>query len=61
LAVKVLNESMDGTAASAENMELFQMTLDEYGACQHHISTQAEAQVVVDHQVEAASASAGDS
>ncbi|KAI2501744.1 Proteasome subunit [Fragilaria crotonensis] len=60
LAVKVLNKTMDGTAASAEKMELFKMTLGPDGQCVHHILTQAEAQVVVD-QVSAESASAGDS
>jgi 20S proteasome subunit alpha 3 len=60
LAVKVLNKTMDGTAASAEKMELFQMTLGENGECVHHILTQAEAQIVID-QVTAESASAGDS
>mmetsp|Transcript_10758 Transcript_10758/g.17828 ORF Transcript_10758/g.17828 Transcript_10758/m.17828 type:complete len:257 (+) Transcript_10758:97-867(+) len=65
LAVKVLNKTMDGTAASAEKMELFTMTLNDDDAedaetCQHHILTQAEAQVVID-QVESESASAGDS
>lgn len=60
LAVKVLNKTMDGTAATSEKMELFQMTVEEGGVCKHHILTQAEAQVVVD-QVSAESASAGDS
>ena len=48
LAVKVLNKTMDGTAAAAEKMELFQMTLDENGKCVHHILTKEEAQAVVD-------------
>lgn len=43
LAVKVLNKTMDGTAASAEKMELFKMTLGADGGCVHHILTQAEA------------------
>lgn len=70
LAVKVLNKTMDGTAAAAEKMELFQMTLDDKGKCVHHILTKEEAQAVVD-AVEAestvvsasvpASVSAGDS
>merc|ERR1712137_873239 len=48
LAVKVLNKTMDGTAASTEKMELFQMTLDDNGDCVHHILTKDEAQVIVD-------------
>eukprot|EP00521_Asterionellopsis_glacialis_P004629 CAMPEP_0195270550 /NCGR_PEP_ID=MMETSP0706-20130129/14421_1 /TAXON_ID=33640 /ORGANISM="Asterionellopsis glacialis, Strain CCMP134" /LENGTH=262 /DNA_ID=CAMNT_0040325851 /DNA_START=24 /DNA_END=812 /DNA_ORIENTATION=+ len=60
LAVKVLNKTMDGTAAAAEKMELFTMKLDESGDVVHHILTQKEAQAVID-EVEAESASAGDS
>mmetsp|Transcript_26596 Transcript_26596/g.37456 ORF Transcript_26596/g.37456 Transcript_26596/m.37456 type:complete len:263 (+) Transcript_26596:44-832(+) len=60
LAVKVLNKTMDGTAAAAEKMELFTMTLDESSEVVHHILTQKEAQEVID-QVEAETASAGDS
>lgn len=60
LAVKVLNKTMDGTAAAAEKMELFKMTLDEKGKVVHHILTKEEAQAVVD-AVEAESSSAGDS
>eukprot|EP00957_Ditylum_brightwellii_P034283 2600046-Ditylum_brightwellii.AAC.1 len=37
LAVKVLNKTMDGTAASLDKMELFSMTLDEDGSCVHRI------------------------
>mmetsp|Transcript_14482 Transcript_14482/g.20874 ORF Transcript_14482/g.20874 Transcript_14482/m.20874 type:complete len:250 (-) Transcript_14482:58-807(-) len=48
LAVKVLNKTMDGTAASTEKMELFKMTLDKNGECVHHILTKEEAQAVVD-------------
>ena len=59
LAVKVLNKTMDGTAASADKMELFTMTL-EGKECVHHILTPKEAQAVID-EVEAESASAGDS
>jgi 20S proteasome subunit alpha 3 len=59
LAVKVLNKTMDGTAAAAEKMELFKMTLDEKGKCVHHILSQKEAQEVID-QVESESGSAGD-
>jgi len=60
LAVKVLNKTMDGTAAAAEKMELFQMTLDDNGKCVHHILTREETQAVVD-AVEAESSTAGDS
>jgi len=62
LAVKVLNKTMDGTgSAAAEKMELFTMTLDEKTKkCIHHILTKAEAQKVID-EVEAETASAGDS
>lgn len=60
LAVKVLNKTMDGTAAAAEKMELFKMTLDEKGKVVHQILTKEEAQAVVD-AVEAESSSAGDS
>lgn len=60
LAVKVLNKTMDGTAASAEKMELFRMTLDEEGNCQHHILTADEAKDVIDSVTAEASAS-GDS
>lgn len=60
LAVKVLNKTMDGTSASADKMELFTMTLNDENECVHHILTSKEAQAVID-QVEAESASAGDS
>ena len=60
LAVKVLNKTMDGTAASADKMELFTMTLNDEKQCVHHILTAKEAQTVID-QVEAEAASAGDS
>lgn len=61
LAVKVLNKTMDGTAASAEKMELFQMTLDPAtGKCVHHILTADEAKAVID-AVAAESATGGDS
>lgn len=60
LAVKVLNKTMDGTgSAASEKMELFTMTLDDNKECVHHILTKKEAQEVID-QVEAESASAGD-
>lgn len=60
LAVKVLNKTMDGTAASADKMELFTMTLNDKKECVHHILTSEEAKQVID-AVEAESASAGDS
>mmetsp|Transcript_22896 Transcript_22896/g.33796 ORF Transcript_22896/g.33796 Transcript_22896/m.33796 type:complete len:252 (-) Transcript_22896:41-796(-) len=60
LAVKVLNKTMDGTAASVEKMELFRMTLDEDGNCQHHILTAEEAKDVID-SVAAEASSSGDS
>ena len=60
LAVKVLNKTMDGTAASADKMELFTMTLNDKKECVHHILTLEEAKQVID-AVEAESASAGDS
>ena len=60
LAVKVLNKTMDGTAASADKMELFTMTLNDKKECVHHILTFEEAKQVID-AVEAESASAGDS
>lgn len=61
LAVKVLNKTMDGTtsAAAAEKMELYTMSL-ENGECIHHILNKSEAQKVID-AVEAEAASAGDS
>ncbi|KAL3935238.1 MAG: hypothetical protein SGBAC_009201 [Bacillariaceae sp.] len=61
LAVKVLNKTMDGTtaAAAAEKMELYSMSLED-GECVHHILTKEEAQKVID-DVEAETASAGDS
>lgn len=62
LAVKVLNKTMDGTtaAAAAEKMEIYTMTRDENGCCVHHILNKEEAAKVID-EVEAESASAGDS
>jgi len=61
LAVKVLNKTMDGSGtAAAEKMELFTMRLDENKEVVHHILTKSEAQTVID-QVEAETASAGDS
>jgi len=59
LAVKVLNKTMDGTAASLDKMELFSMTLDEDGSCVHRILGAEEVQAVID-EVEAEAASAGD-
>jgi len=60
LAVRVLNKTMDVTATSSDKMELFSMTLDSNGECVHKILTGEEAQVVID-EVEARSATAGDS
>lgn len=60
LAVKVLNKTMDGTAASTEKMELFKMTLNDEGECVHKILSKEEAQAVVD-AVAAESKSEGDS
>merc|ERR1711937_1085736 len=48
LALRVLNKTMDGTAASAEKMELFKMTLDDKRKCQHHILTATEAKDIID-------------
>ena len=61
LAVKVLNKTMDGTtsAAAAEKMELYTMTVED-GVCAHNILNKTEAQKVID-AVEAEAASAGDS
>ena len=60
LAVKVLNKTMDATAAAAaEKMELYTMTV-ENGECKHRILKNEEAQQVID-AVEAEGASAGDS
>jgi 20S proteasome subunit alpha 3 len=59
LAVKVLNKTMDGTAASVDKMELFTMTLDENKSCVHHILTKTEADEVI-RQVDLESAPAGD-
>ena len=59
LAVRVLNKTMDGTAAAVDKMELFTMTLNDKNECVHHILTSKEAKAVID-QVEAESASAGD-
>jgi len=59
LAVKVLNKTMDGTAPSAEKMELFCMTLTD-GRCVHRILNKEEVQNVID-EVEADVAAAGDS
>merc|ERR1711967_27342 len=60
LAVKVLNKTMDGTVASSEKMELFRMTLDDDGNCQHHVLTAEEAKAVID-SVAAEASSSGDS
>jgi len=62
LAVKVLNKTMDGTAASSEKMELFVMSREdtEEKLCVHRILTNDEAQKVID-EVEAEGAGAGDS
>lgn len=61
LAVKVLNKTMDGTAASADKMELFTLTLkDGTKECVHHILTSQESQKVLD-EVAAEAASSGDS
>ncbi|KAL3815911.1 hypothetical protein ACHAXA_005759 [Cyclostephanos tholiformis] len=59
LAVKVLNKTMDGAAASAEKLELFTMTLDENGKCVHKILSREEAKAVI-AEVDAETASAGD-
>jgi len=59
LAVKVLNKTMDGAVASAEKLELFTMSLDEYGNCVHKILTLEEAKAVI-AEVDAETASAGD-
>eukprot|EP00549_Striatella_unipunctata_P004822 CAMPEP_0118705824 /NCGR_PEP_ID=MMETSP0800-20121206/20124_1 /TAXON_ID=210618 ORGANISM="Striatella unipunctata, Strain CCMP2910" /NCGR_SAMPLE_ID=MMETSP0800 /ASSEMBLY_ACC=CAM_ASM_000638 /LENGTH=266 /DNA_ID=CAMNT_0006608105 /DNA_START=39 /DNA_END=839 /DNA_ORIENTATION=+ len=59
LAVKVLNKTMDGTAASSDKMELFTMTLQDNGTCKHHILTTDEAKSIIE-QVEAETATSGD-
>jgi 20S proteasome subunit alpha 3 len=60
LAVKVLNKTMDGTGAAAnEKMELFTMTLNDKKEVVYHILTKKEAQEVID-AVEAESAASGD-
>lgn len=59
LAVKVLNKTNDGTAVTADKMELFTLSLDDEGNCTHRILKAEEAQKVID-EVEAESASAGD-
>lgn len=59
LAVKVLNKTNDGTAVSADKMELFTLSLDDHGNCVHRILKADEAQKVID-EVEAESAAAGD-
>jgi len=62
LAVKVLNKTMDGTAASADKVELFVMTLDEVDkeTVHHKILTKDETQKIID-QVTAEDAGAGES
>mmetsp|Transcript_11215 Transcript_11215/g.14760 ORF Transcript_11215/g.14760 Transcript_11215/m.14760 type:complete len:257 (+) Transcript_11215:132-902(+) len=61
LAVKVLNKTMDGTAAAAsEKMELFTMTLDKEGKVKHHILTKEETDKMI-ASVEEETATAGDS
>lgn len=59
LAVKVLNKTMDATAASSEKMELFVMTRDSDGDCVHKILTDDESSKVV-KEVEAEAAASGD-
>eukprot|EP00567_Pseudictyota_dubia_P006744 CAMPEP_0197448020 /NCGR_PEP_ID=MMETSP1175-20131217/15661_1 /TAXON_ID=1003142 /ORGANISM="Triceratium dubium, Strain CCMP147" /LENGTH=276 /DNA_ID=CAMNT_0042979617 /DNA_START=91 /DNA_END=921 /DNA_ORIENTATION=+ len=59
LAVKVLNKTNDGTAVSADKMELFTLSLDDDKNCVHRILKSEEAQKVID-EVEAESASSGD-
>jgi 20S proteasome subunit alpha 3 len=59
LAVKVLNKTMDATLASSDKMELFTMTRDKDGDCQHKILTTAESQKIVE-AVESETAAAGD-
>lgn len=58
LAVKVLNKTMDGTAASSDKMELFTMTVED-GECVHRILNAEEAKKVID-EVEAETSAAGD-
>lgn len=60
LAVKVLNKTMDASAASPDKMELFCMSLDADGGCTHKILSEEEAQKVID-EVEAEAAPSGDS
>ncbi|KAL7467337.1 hypothetical protein ACHAXS_007578 [Conticribra weissflogii] len=59
LAVKVLNKTMDGAAASPEKLELFAMTLDEDGNCVHKILNAKEVEAVI-AEVESETATAGD-
>lgn len=60
LAVKVLNKTMDVTATGPEKMELFVMSLDAEKQVVHKILSTDETKKVLD-EVEAESASAGDS
>lgn len=60
LSVKVLNKTMDGTAASADKMELFVMTLDDTKDCVHRILSKDEVEKII-KEVEDEAAAAGDS
>ena len=49
LAVKVLNKTMDGTAASPDKIELFVLTLDDDKETIHHkILTKDETKKIID-------------
>jgi len=60
LSVKVLNKTMDGTAASTDKMELFVMTLNDRKECVYKILTDDEVKKII-KQVEDETAAAGDS